>query len=242
VLNVAVVLPLVTALTLSLSDVVQQVAPWVVLPKSGVVPRWAVILLIIVAMDWCNWFVHLANHRVRLLWRFHELHHSQEDMNVLTVFRTHPLIHVSYVLAVVPALVLLANGAVPSLLLVLYGGVVAFAHSNTNLSFGPFARAFVSPNYHRIHHRVQGAHDVNLGFALTVWDQLTRRALFPTAGTVRADTGLPRRPLRVEQQGPRPRHLAVLAAQMLGPFRPLSDPEPIESVRHYDASSEAVPR
>ena len=47
-------------------------------------------------MDGCNWFVHLANHRVRMLWRFHELHHSQEDMSVLTVFRTHPLIHVSY--------------------------------------------------------------------------------------------------------------------------------------------------
>jgi sterol desaturase/sphingolipid hydroxylase (fatty acid hydroxylase superfamily) len=231
VLNVVVVLPLVAALTLSLSDVVQRAAPWVVLPRIGMLPRWGVIVLILVAMDFCNWLVHLANHRVRMLWRFHELHHSQEDMNVLTVFRTHPLIHVSYVLAVVPALVLLANGELPTMLLVVYGGSVAFAHSNTNLSFGPLERVFVSPNYHRIHHRLRGPQDVNLGFTLTIWDQLSHRAVFPTPETVGADTGLPERPLRIEQQGPRPQHLAVLAAQLVGPFRPLREPVELPSVR-----------
>jgi sterol desaturase/sphingolipid hydroxylase (fatty acid hydroxylase superfamily) len=224
VLNLAVVLPLVTALTLSLSDVVQRVAPWIVLPRMGLVPRWAVIAVIVVAMDAGNWLAHLANHRVQMLWRFHELHHSQEDMNVLTVFRTHPLIHVSYLLAVIPSLVLLANGEVPTLLLVVYGGIVAFAHSNTDLGFGPLRRVFVSPNYHRIHHRLVGRQDVNLAFALTIWDQLSHRAVFPTRETVGADTGLPQRPLRVEQQGPRANHLAVLTAQLVGPFRPLHEP------------------
>jgi sterol desaturase/sphingolipid hydroxylase (fatty acid hydroxylase superfamily) len=236
VLNVVVVLPLVTALTLSFADVVRRVAPWVVLPRLGAIPSWVPIILILVAMDGCNWFVHLANHRVRMLWRFHELHHSQEDMNVLTVFRTHPLIHVSYVLAVVPALVLLANGELPTLLLVIYGGAVAFAHSNTNLSFGPLDRVFVSPNFHRIHHRLRGPQDVNLGFTLTIWDQLSHRAVFPTFETIGADTGLPQRPLRIEQQGSRPRHLAVFAAQLLGPFRPLNDPVALASVRHSPRS------
>jgi sterol desaturase/sphingolipid hydroxylase (fatty acid hydroxylase superfamily) len=183
-------------------------------------------------MDGCNWFVHLANHRVRMLWRFHELHHSQEDMNVLTVFRTHPLIHVSYLLALVPGLVLLANGELSTMLLVIYGGVVAFAHSNTNLSFGPLGRVFVSPNYHRIHHRLHGPQDVNLGFALTIWDQLAHRAVFPTLETIRADTGLPGRPLRIEQDPLRPQHLAVFAAQLFGPFRSMNEPIELPSVRH----------
>ena len=220
VLHVIVVLPLVAALTLSFSELARTVAPWVVLPRIGAVPRWAFIALIVVAMDACNWAVHLANHRVRMLWRFHELHHSQEDMNVLTVFRTHPLIHVSYVLAVIPALVLLANGAMPTWLLVIYGGAVAFAHSNTDLSFGPLGRVFVSPNYHRIHHRLNGPQDVNLGFTLTIWDQLSHRAVFPTPETIRADTGLPGRPLRVEQQGPRAHHVAVFVAQLSGSIPP----------------------
>jgi sterol desaturase/sphingolipid hydroxylase (fatty acid hydroxylase superfamily) len=161
-----------------------------------------------------------------MLWRFHELHHSQEDMNVLTVFRTHPFIHVSYLLALVPAIVLLANGALTTTLLVIYGGFVAFEHSNTNLGFGPLERVFVSPNFHRIHHRLNGRQDVNLGFALTIWDQLFHTAVFPTADTIRADTGLPGRPLVVEQEGPRPRHFAVFAAQLIAPFRPLHPDAP----------------
>jgi sterol desaturase/sphingolipid hydroxylase (fatty acid hydroxylase superfamily) len=231
ILNATLVVPLVTALTLSFSEVARKSVPWIVLPRIGVVPRWGMIALIFVAMDGCNWFAHLANHRVRLLWRFHELHHSQEDMSVLTVFRTHPLIHVSYVIALIPGIVLLANGTMPAILLVIYGGVVAFAHSNTNFGFGPFGRLFVSPNYHRIHHMLDGPQDVNLGFALTIWDQMFHRAVFPTADTIRIDTGLPGRPLIVEQATLRPRHLAVFAAQLLAPFRPMRDADNPVSVR-----------
>jgi sterol desaturase/sphingolipid hydroxylase (fatty acid hydroxylase superfamily) len=232
---------LITALTLSFEGVVGRVAPWIVLPRMGPVPHVAAIAAIFVAMDACNWFVHLANHRSRVLWRFHELHHSQEDMNVLTVFRTHPLIHFSYLLALVPGIVLLANGAVSITLLIVYGGIVAFAHSNTNLGFGPLRRILVSPNYHRIHHRIEGAQDVNLAFVFTIWDQLTQRAVFPTAETIRMDTGIPGRPLRVEQEGERPRHIATFVAQLLGPFRPMPRPVELPSVRSERELDDATP-
>jgi sterol desaturase/sphingolipid hydroxylase (fatty acid hydroxylase superfamily) len=219
-LSVTVLVPLITALTLSFKSVVQSWAPWIVLPELGTVPRWGAIAAIVVAMDACNWFVHLANHRVRALWRFHELHHSQEDMSVLTVFRTHPLVHVPYLVAAVPGLVLVANGALTTTVLVGYGAIVAFAHSNTRLGFGPLERVFVSPDYHRVHHLVDGPQDVNLGFALTIWDQLFRGAVFPTEDTVRADTGLAGRPLAVEQ-APGASHARVFVMQLVAPFRPL---------------------
>jgi sterol desaturase/sphingolipid hydroxylase (fatty acid hydroxylase superfamily) len=221
ILNATLVGPLVVALSLSFAEVVRKAAPWIVAPRVGFVPRWLVIALIFVAMDGCNWLGHLANHRIMVFWRFHELHHSQEDMSVLTVFRTHPLIHVSYLIQLVPGIVLIANGAVSTGLLVAYAAFVAFEHSNTNLGFGPLGRIFVSPNYHRIHHRLEGRQDVNLGFALSIWDQLAHRAVFPTVDTIRADTGLPGRPLMVEQASDRPQHLRVLVAQLVGPFRPL---------------------
>jgi hypothetical protein len=191
-----------------------------------------------------NWFAHLGNHRVRVLWRFHELHHSQEDMSVLTVFRTHPLIHVSYLIALIPGVVLLANGSLPTTLLVIYAGIVAFAHSNTNLGFGPLGRIFVSPNYHRIHHMLDGPQDVNLGFVLTVWDQLFHRAVFPTSDTIRTDTGLPGRPLIVEQSTLRPRHFSVFLAQLVAPFRPMHDRTALPSIRDRVAtprSGQATP-
>ena len=231
IFNATLVAPLVTALTLSFSEIARTTLPWIVLPRSGAVPRWAATAVIFVAMDGCNWLAHLANHHVRVLWRFHELHHSQEDMSVLTVFRTHPLVHVSYLIALIPAIVLLANGALTTTLLVIYGATVAFAHSNTNLGFGPLERVFVSPNFHRIHHQLDGPQDVNLGFALTVWDQLFHRAVFPTEATIRTDTGLPGRPLIVEQAGSRPRHLSVFAAQLVAPFRPMNDRTDLPPIR-----------
>jgi sterol desaturase/sphingolipid hydroxylase (fatty acid hydroxylase superfamily) len=221
VMNATVLVPLVTALTLSFAAVVRHAAPWVVLPQVGWLPRWGAIVAIVVLMDACNWYVHLLNHKVRALWRFHELHHSQEDMSALTVFRTHPLIHLSYLGAAIPGILLLANGNLSITVLALYGAMVAFAHSNTRLGFGPVERVFVSPNFHRIHHLRDGPQDVNLGFTLTIWDQLAGRAVFPTPATVRADTGLPGRPLVVEQEGERPQHLRVFAKQLMAPFRPM---------------------
>ena len=100
-------------------------------------------------------------------------------MSVLTVFRTHPLIHVSYLIALVPGIVLLANGAVPTRCSSSTPASSHFEHSNTNLGFGPLERIFVSPNYHRIHHKLDGPQDVNLGFALTIWDQLFHPRYFP---------------------------------------------------------------
>ena len=220
-MNALLVAPLVTALTLAFVALVRRGIPWIVLPRISALPRWGAIIAILVVMDFGNWAVHLANHRVRMLWRFHELHHSQEDMNVLTVFRTHPLIHVSYLLALIPGVVLLSNGALSVTVLILYGGVVAFAHSNTRASFGLLERLFVSPNFHRIHHKLDGPQDVNLGFALTIWDQMFHRAVFPTEETVRTDTGLPGRPLIVEQESARPHHFSVLLAQLVAPFRPI---------------------
>jgi sterol desaturase/sphingolipid hydroxylase (fatty acid hydroxylase superfamily) len=231
VLNATLVVPLVVALSLSFAEVVSKSLPWIIVPHYEFLTRWLVMALIFVAMDACNWSAHLANHKVRMLWRFHELHHSQEDMSVLTVFRTHPLIHVSYLITLIPGIVLIANGAITTTLLVVYAAVVAFEHSNTNLSFGPLNRVFCSPNYHRIHHRVEGRQDVNLGFALTIWDQLSGRAVFPTKETIRIDTGLPGRPLAVEQSAPRARHFSVLAAQLLGPFRPLNERADVDEDR-----------
>jgi sterol desaturase/sphingolipid hydroxylase (fatty acid hydroxylase superfamily) len=232
---------LITALSLSFQEVVRKAFPWVVLPPMGLVPHALVVAAIFVGMDGCNWVVHLINHRIRVLWRFHELHHSQEDLNALSVFRTHPLIAVSYLLALMPGVLLLANGNLSVTLLVIYGGIVAFAHSNTDLDFGPLRRVFVSPNFHRIHHRLVGAQDVNLGFTLTIWDQLSGRAVFPTPETVTIDTGLPGRPLRVEQEGPRPRHLSAFLAQLVGPFRPMPEPVDLPSIRSEEGGLTETP-
>ena len=99
-----------------------------------------------------NWVAHVANHRSVSLWRLHALHHSQEEMSVFTTFRTHPLVHATYLGALLPALVLGASGSVPAAALVIYGCLVALPHANLPWRFGVLGRVFVSPAYHRLHH------------------------------------------------------------------------------------------
>ncbi len=239
VLNSTVTLPLIAALSLSFAEVVRARLPFLTFPRIGWLPHSVAVAAILIAMDGCNWAAHLANHRFRSLWRFHELHHSQEDMSVLTVFRTHPFVHVVYLIALVPGIVLIANGGLSTSLLVGYAGLVALAHSNLRLSFGPLGRIFVSPNYHRIHHRLEGRQDVNLGFALTIWDQLFKTAVFPTRATVGIATGLPGRPLIVEQEAATAHHWRVFIAQLKAPWRPWSEvPSRAEEI---DESAEVTP-
>jgi sterol desaturase/sphingolipid hydroxylase (fatty acid hydroxylase superfamily) len=239
-LNATLTLPFVAALSLSFAAVVRARLPWLTFPRFAVLPHYMVIAIIFIAMDGCNWAAHLANHRVRALWRFHELHHSQEDMSVLTVFRTHPFVHFVYLIALVPGIVLIANGGISTGLLIAYAGAVGLAHSNIRLGFGPLGRVLVSPNFHRIHHRLEGRQDVNLGFAFSIWDYMFKTAVSPTKSTVDIATGLPGRPLIVEHGSPRPHHVKVFAAQLAAPFRPLHRDHMIK--RYDDSQSASVSR
>ena len=88
-------------------------------------------------IDAMNWAAHVANHRSLTLWRLHALHHSQEDMSVLTTFRTHPLVHASYLPSLLPALILGASGTVPAVAIIVYGCLITLPHANLRWRFGP---------------------------------------------------------------------------------------------------------
>jgi sterol desaturase/sphingolipid hydroxylase (fatty acid hydroxylase superfamily) len=215
-----VVGPFVTVLDTGFALVMERHARFLVLSRLPVIPRAVVLALILIGIDAMNWAAHLANHRSAVLWRFHALHHSQEDMSVFTTFRTHPLSHVSYLIAVLPALVLGASGTVPAAGLIAYGCLVTLPHANLPWTFGRLGRLLVSPAYHRLHHAdapVDGAAAVNFGFVLVCWDRLAGTAAFPS-GRRPVPTGLVGRPVPVEQAASGSRIAAVMLAQLAQPF------------------------
>ena len=221
VLFAAVVVPLLTLVETGFAVEVGRHARFLLLGRLTPVPQVAVVVAILVGIDAMNWVAHVANHRSACLWRLHALHHSQEDMSVLTTFRTHPLVHATYLGALLPALVLGASGTVPAVALIAYGCLVTLPHANLGWRFGPLGRVVVSPAYHRLHHAreaIDPRGTVNFGFVLVCWDQLARRALFPTAGPPVA-TGIAGRPVPVEQGVSAGGAVAVLGAQLGQPFR-----------------------
>jgi len=44
-------------------------------------PVWVQFLVLLVTFDLSQWLIHNALHRVPLLWRFHQVHHSVEEMD-----------------------------------------------------------------------------------------------------------------------------------------------------------------
>jgi sterol desaturase/sphingolipid hydroxylase (fatty acid hydroxylase superfamily) len=211
------VVPLVVVIGVGFSGAVRHLAPWLVLPHATFLPRWTGIGLGLMAIDAGNWAAHWANHRITALWRLHALHHSQEEMSILTAFRTHPLVHTSFLVTVLPAVALLANAVVPPTAIVVYLCLATFPHANLRWSFGPVGRVIVNPAYHRLHHARAGR-TVNLGTVLTVWDVLAGTAVFPVAGAVVIDTGLAGRPVPIEQEGETVRPISALATQLAEPF------------------------
>ncbi len=159
-----VVVPIITLMGAGFSTLVRDVAPWMVLGRITAVPRWVFVVLALVAMDAANWGAHWANHRVDGLWRLHAVHHTQMEMSVLTSFRAHPLVHVSFLVASVPALVLVGNGVVPAQVIVIYICLAALPHANLDWGSGRFGRVvgrvLVTPASHRLHHADVGRIDV----------------------------------------------------------------------------------
>ena len=171
------------------------------------------------AIDFVDWLAHLGNHLVTSLWRLHAVHHSQEELSILTTFRAHPLVHVSFLISAIPILAISSNAATPAVVLTVYACLGALPHANVRWTYGPVGRVLISPAYHRIHHSAIGRIDINLGTVFTVWDLLSRRAVFPRPPARGGlPTGLAGRPVPVEQAGGRPRLARTFLSQWAEPF------------------------
>ena len=218
-LHAIVVIPLMTLLSVGAAALIGGHARWIQVPSTGHWPGWLIIPVTIVAMDGANWLAHYADHRLDALWRFHALHHSQEELSVLTSFRAHPLMHTTgFLLATVPVVALMPTRPLAPVLITIYVCIGTLQHANLRWTFGPAGRVIVSPAYHRLHHAPDTQH-VNLGVVLTIWDVLAGRARFPSRRDGVGRTGLDGRPVPVEQDGSARPALLLLAEQLIEPFQ-----------------------
>jgi sterol desaturase/sphingolipid hydroxylase (fatty acid hydroxylase superfamily) len=217
-LHAIVVIPLMTLLSVGAATLLSGHAHWLELRAAGHWPGWLLIPVTVVAMDGANWLAHYADHRLEPLWRFHALHHSQEELSVLTSFRAHPLMHTTgFVLATIPVVALMPARPIAPVLITIYVCIGTLQHANLRWTFGPAGRIVVSPAYHRLHH-APDTQDTNLGVVLTIWDVLAGRARFPSRTGAVGRTGLDGRPVPVEQDD-RTVPVLLLARQLAEPFQ-----------------------
>ena len=157
------------------------------------------------------WVDHWLSHRVPVLWDFHKVHHSAQELTPLTAWRVHPIETLKF--ANILALFTGVTGGLGNYLL--GGGVQEYAVTGTNLILVGFIYAYVhlqhthlwiaftglagrllqSPAHHQIHHSSHRSHhNRNFGSCLAVWDWMFGTLYVPAREPERLHFGIdPRR-------------------------------------------------
>ena len=134
-------------------------------------------ILAFLLMDLTFYYWHRANHFFPLLWRFHNAHHIDPDLDVSTAFR----FHVGEMLfsAGFRALQVAIIGVSLSTYLIyeaVYQAIVLFQHSNLQLPLWLERRlnwVLVTPRMHGIHHsQIQQETNSNWSLIFPWWDRL----------------------------------------------------------------------
>jgi sterol desaturase/sphingolipid hydroxylase (fatty acid hydroxylase superfamily) len=134
-------------------------------------------IIAFVCLDFFDYLYHFMMHKTPFFWKFHQVHHSDLDVDISTTVREHPcetFIRVNYSI-----LVICIIGATPWVLIfkqIIQSFSNIVSHSKVKLPKKTnkiISKIFVTPNTHHIHHHYQLPYtDSNFGDVLTIWDQL----------------------------------------------------------------------
>jgi sterol desaturase/sphingolipid hydroxylase (fatty acid hydroxylase superfamily) len=148
----------------------------------------------LLVLDLADYWRHRLQHRWRIWWALHSLHHSQRQMTFWNDDRNHLLDEViagfwfagvAFLIGVPPGQFVLA--------VMLTRFVESLSHANVRLSFGAIGeRLLVSPRFHRTHHGIGIGHEgrrhgCNFATLFPLWDIVFGTANFRHRG---AATGI----------------------------------------------------
>lgn len=130
--------------------------------------------LLFFGLDLCFYIEHRCEHYSRILWAVHVTHHSSQEYNLTTGFRSsvfRPLVSFWFYIPLVilgfqPLDILLMDAICQ-----IYGILVHTQYVRKMPSW--FESFFVSPSHHRVHHASNIVYlDKNMGMILIIWDKL----------------------------------------------------------------------
>jgi sterol desaturase/sphingolipid hydroxylase (fatty acid hydroxylase superfamily) len=141
-------------------------------------PLWLYVILGLVLMDLIGaWFIHWIEHKVKWLWKFHIIHHTDPNVDVTSGLRHHPGENIFRLLFT--TLAVLITGASFGLIM-LYQTISAFfahlTHANIKMPLAidkVLSYIFVTPHFHKVHHHyIQPHTDSNYGNIFSIWDHV----------------------------------------------------------------------
>jgi sterol desaturase/sphingolipid hydroxylase (fatty acid hydroxylase superfamily) len=141
-------------------------------------PVWLELLIAVLFLDFfAQFFTHYLLHKVKFLWRFHMVHHSDTHVDVTTGTRHHPG---DYIIRESFSLIAIIMMGMPFSYYILYRILTIFFtyFTHANLALPSWldqliSYVFVTPRIHKFHHHdVRPWTDSNFGNMFSIWDRL----------------------------------------------------------------------
>ncbi|MCM4168569.1 hypothetical protein KCTC52924_02145 [Arenibacter antarcticus] len=161
-----------------------KTSDWTIANNFGVLqwlpamPLWIKILLGVMLLDLLSaWLAHWVEHKVKLLWGFHLIHHTDHQVDTTTANRHHP--GESMVRFIFTCFGTLIVGAPVAIIMIYQALSVVFSQFNhANISLpkkldNVLSWIIVSPDMHKVHHHYKLPYtDSNYGNIFSLWDRL----------------------------------------------------------------------
>lgn len=141
-------------------------------------PLWLYLIIGLLLMDLIGAYtIHLIEHKVKWMWKFHMVHHADTHVDTTTANRHHP--GESVFRAVFALIAVLICGA-PMWLVMMYQSISVvlsqFNHANIRLPLwldNVIGWIIISPDMHKVHHHiVRPQTDSNYGNIFSFWDRI----------------------------------------------------------------------
>lgn len=145
------------------------------LPKMNI---WVYSILGLLLLDFIGaYLVHLIEHKVKFLWRFHLIHHTDTWIDTTTANRHHPGESVLRFIFTTFGILIVGS---PMWMVFLYQSLsvlaTQFNHANIVLPKKVdkvLSYIIVSPDMHKVHHHYMLPHtDSNYGNIFSIWDRI----------------------------------------------------------------------
>ena len=141
-------------------------------------PIWAQMIVGVLILDLIGaYLVHFVEHKVRFMWKFHLIHHSDTTVDVTTGLRHHPGEAIFRMIFTIVGVII---AGAPIWIVFLYQTMsAAFTHFNhANIQMpkkldDALSWVFVTPYMHKVHHHFQQPlTDTNYGNIFAIWDRI----------------------------------------------------------------------
>lgn len=160
-------------------------------------PLWAQLLIFFILNDFVQWFTHVLLHRFPILWRFHKVHHSVQEMGFAAHLRYHWMENIFYKPLKTLA-VMLIGGFEPEQAFFIHFVAITIGHlnhANVRITWGPLKYIFNNSVMHLYHHAMNlpsgRQYGMNYGISLSLWDYIFKTDYVPQSEDGSYELGFP---------------------------------------------------